>query len=112
MHPAFQPIFGPSPRACYTFFNGMGWLRHDFAPLVASHLCMSGRYGGFSHHMSTEVWKTIAGLAVLVLIVFLNAYFVATEYALVASRRSRIEQLAAGGNTRARWVQHGLASLH
>lgn len=62
--------------------------------------------------MSTEVWKTIAGLAVLVLIVFLNAYFVATEYALVASRRSRIEQLAAGGNTRARWVKTALTNLN
>ena len=62
--------------------------------------------------MSAEVWRTIAGLAMLALIVFLNAYFVATEYGLVASRRSRVEQLAAEGNTRARWVKGALANLN
>ncbi len=62
--------------------------------------------------MSTEAWRTIAGLASLALIVFLNAYFVATEYGLVASRRSRIEQMAMEGNTRARWVKGALANLN
>jgi putative hemolysin len=62
--------------------------------------------------MSAEVWKTIAGLAMLALIVFLNAYFVATEYGLVASRRSRIEQLATEGNGRARWVKGALNNLN
>jgi CBS domain containing-hemolysin-like protein len=62
--------------------------------------------------MSTELWRTIGGLAVLALIVFLNAYFVATEYSLVASRRSRIEQLSRDGNTRARWVKGALANLN
>jgi putative hemolysin len=62
--------------------------------------------------MSAEVWRTIAGLAILALIVFLNAYFVATEYGLVASRRSRVEQLAAEGNTRARWVKSALNNLN
>lgn len=62
--------------------------------------------------MSTDVWRTIAGLATLALIVFLNAYFVATEYSLVASRRSRIEQLEREGNTRARWVKGALANLN
>src|SRR6266516_1013341 len=38
------------------------------------------RHGGSPPYMSAEVWRTIAGLAVLALIVFLNAYFVATEY--------------------------------
>jgi putative hemolysin len=62
--------------------------------------------------MSAEVWGTIVGLAVLALIVFLNAYFVATEYGLVASRRSRIEQLASEGNSRARWVKGALNNLN
>lgn len=62
--------------------------------------------------MSAEAWRTIAGLATLALIVFLNAYFVATEYGLVASRRSRIEQLAAEGNARARWVKGALNNLN
>jgi len=46
--------------------------------------------------MSAEVWKTIAGLAMLALIVFLNAYFVATEYGLVASRRGEGIRARAG----------------
>ena len=41
------------------------------------------------------------GLAVL-LIVLANAFFVAAEYSLVTARRSRLEELAAKGNRRAR----------
>ncbi|MCA1665876.1 MAG: CNNM domain-containing protein [Thermomicrobia bacterium] len=62
--------------------------------------------------MTADVWRTIVGLAMLALIVFLNAYFVATEYGLVASRRSRIEQLAREGNSRARWVKGALGNLN
>lgn len=46
-------------------------------------------------------------VAVLVLI-GINAYFVATEFALVAVRRTRIEQRVRGGDKRARHVQHAL----
>ncbi|HUP90504.1 MAG TPA: hemolysin family protein [Longimicrobiales bacterium] len=46
-------------------------------------------------------------VAVLVLI-GINAYFVATEFALVAVRRTRIEQRVRGGDKRARYVQHAL----
>jgi len=49
-----------------------------------------------------------AGIAVAVLLLALNAFFVAAEFALLASRRSRIEQLAAEGDRRAR---HALAGL-
>ena len=62
--------------------------------------------------MSVDAWRAVGGLAALALIVFLNAYFVATEYALVASRRSRVEQLAKEGNTRARWVKGALTNLN
>jgi putative hemolysin len=41
------------------------------------------------------------GIAVL-LIVLANAFFVAAEYSLVTARRSRLEELAAKGNRRAR----------
>ena len=44
----------------------------------------------------------IGGLLVAVLLLAANAFFVATEFALVASRRTRLEQLAAGGSARAR----------
>ena len=48
------------------------------------------------------------GIGVAVLLLALNGFFVAAEFALLASRRSRIEQLAADGDRRAR---HALAGL-
>ena len=49
-----------------------------------------------------------AGIGVAVILLALNGFFVAAEFALLASRRSRIEQLAAEGDRRAR---HALAGL-
>lgn len=43
-------------------------------------------------------------LSVMVLFLVLNAFFVATEFALVSSRRSRIQELVDGGNSTARIV--------
>ncbi|PYE56631.1 hemolysin family protein [Deinococcus yavapaiensis] len=51
------------------------------------------------------------GLAALVILVLLNGFFVATEYALVSVRRTRIDQLALEGNRGARRVQHVLENL-
>lgn len=48
------------------------------------------------------------GLAAMVVLLVLNGFFVAAEFALLASRRSRIEQLAAEGDRRA---EHALAGL-
>src|SRR5436189_6381916 len=45
------------------------------------------------------------GLFVVLLLVAANGFFVATEFALVSSRFTRIEQLAAAGNRAARLVQ-------
>ena len=42
------------------------------------------------------------GAIVVLLIVLANAFFVAAEYALVTARRSRLQELADGGNRRAR----------
>lgn len=42
------------------------------------------------------------GLAAVLVLVALNGFFVATEFAIVAVRRSRLEQLAAQGNPSAR----------
>ncbi len=47
-------------------------------------------------------------LLVVLLLVFLNAFFVAAEFALVSVRRTRIEQLAAEGNMLARIVRRAL----
>ena len=53
-------------------------------------------------------WLGVAALFVLVL---LNGYFVAVEYALVSVRRTRIDQLAEAGSAAARVVQRVLSSL-
>ena len=44
-------------------------------------------------------------------LIALNAFFAATEYALLSVRRTRIEQLAREGNPRARFVQALLADI-
>src|SRR5215472_852238 len=62
--------------------------------------------------MSAELWTRLAGIGVLAFIVLINAYFVSSEYGLVASRRSRIEQLAQHGNNRARWVRTAIDDLN
>jgi CBS domain containing-hemolysin-like protein len=45
------------------------------------------------------------GLLIIVVLVAANGFFVATEFALVSSRSTRIDQLAATGNRAARLVQ-------
>ncbi len=45
------------------------------------------------------------GLFIVLLLVAANGFFVATEFALVSSRSTRIDQLAAAGNRAARIVQ-------
>jgi CBS domain containing-hemolysin-like protein len=52
----------------------------------------------------------LRGLLILSLIA-LNAFFAATEYALLSVRRTRIEQLARKGDARARLVQALLADI-
>lgn len=47
-------------------------------------------------------------LLVVLFLVFLNAYFVAAEFALVSVRRTRIEQLVAEGNVMARIVRRAM----
>ncbi len=51
------------------------------------------------------------GLGIVLLLVLANGFFVAAEFALVAVRRSRIEQMAAGGDRRAKVVQSALTHL-
>jgi CBS domain containing-hemolysin-like protein len=52
-----------------------------------------------------------AGIGVAVVLLALNGFFVAAEFALLAARRSRIEQLAADGDRRARHALAGLREL-
>src|SRR6266851_4727103 len=50
------------------------------------------------------------GLFIVLLLVAANGFFVATEFALVSSRSTRIDQLAASGNRAARIVQRAKAN--
>src|SRR6266851_2181536 len=52
----------------------------------------------------------VTGLVVVLLLVAANGFFVATEFALVSSRSTRIDQLAAAGNRAARLVQRAKAN--
>src|SRR5687768_1276047 len=52
-----------------------------------------------------------ARLGVVLVLVGLNAFFVASAFALVAVRRSRIDEMAAGGDRAARSVQGALEHL-
>jgi len=49
--------------------------------------------------------SALTGLSVVLLLVAANGFFVATEFALVSSRSTRIDQIAAQGNRAARLVQ-------
>lgn len=48
--------------------------------------------------------EVLIPLVVIVLLIVVNGLFVAAEFALVASRRSRLATLAQGGNGAARWL--------
>jgi len=52
--------------------------------------------------------STLLKLAAVLVLVGINAYFVAAEFALVAVRRTRIEQLVRAGSPRARHVARAL----
>lgn len=52
-----------------------------------------------------------ARLGIVLLLVGLNAFFVASEFALVAVRRSRIDEMAESGDRAARTVQKALLHL-
>ncbi len=58
--------------------------------------------------MDASIWITIFRLAAVVLLVFANGFFVAAEFALVSVRRTRVIELVAQGNSRARWVQRAI----
>lgn len=49
---------------------------------------------------------TVAGLAAVVGLILANGYFVAAEFAYVAARRTRLDQLAEEGDRRARAALH------
>ncbi|MGH2808275.1 MAG: hemolysin family protein [Actinomycetota bacterium] len=54
---------------------------------------------------------TLWYLAIAVLLLLLNGFFVGAEFALIAARRSKIEEMADGGNARARAALRSLREL-
>ncbi|MPY65490.1 HlyC/CorC family transporter [Deinococcus sp. SDU3-2] len=53
----------------------------------------------------------LLGILALVVLVLMNGFFVATEFALVSVRRTRIDQLADEGNSTAKATQRALQNL-
>ncbi len=53
----------------------------------------------------------LVGLVWLFLLVLVNGFFVAAEFALVSVRRTRVDQLANEGSSRARLAQRVLKDL-
>ena len=51
-------------------------------------------------------------IGLVFILVLLNGYFVASEYALVAVRKTRIDELVKQGNKSARLVQKSIAHLN
>ncbi|QDX95512.1 HlyC/CorC family transporter [Brevibacillus laterosporus] len=60
---------------------------------------------------SSNIFGTSINLLFVLFLVFLNGFFVATEFALVKIRESRITQLVAEGNVKARLVDKLLHQL-
>ncbi|USG67298.1 hemolysin family protein [Brevibacillus ruminantium] len=58
-----------------------------------------------------ELWGSVMNLFLIVVLVLLNGFFVATEFAVVKVRESRITQLVAEGNKRAENVEQVLDNL-
>ncbi len=59
--------------------------------------------------MNAGIWLNIVRLLALVFLVLANGFFVAAEFALVSVRRTRVAELVAKGNSRARWVQKAIS---
>lgn len=57
----------------------------------------------------SDLFIEISQLVVVLVLVLLNGFFVAAEFALVSVRKTRIEELAAGGNASARVVSKAIA---
>jgi CBS domain containing-hemolysin-like protein len=63
------------------------------------------------HGSSTLTGSTALDIAIVFILVLANAFFVASEFALVSVRKTRIDQLAAEGNRTATVVQRAVRDL-
>jgi len=60
---------------------------------------------------STDTGGLALDIAIVFLLVLANSFFVASEFALVSVRKTRIDQLAAEGNSAAAVVQRAVRNL-
>jgi CBS domain containing-hemolysin-like protein len=58
--------------------------------------------------MTDTLWIDLLKLVGVALLVLANAFFVAAEFSLVSVRRTRVSELIAQGNARARWVERAV----
>ena len=58
-----------------------------------------------------SIGETLLRLGIVLVLVLANAFFVAAEFALVAARRSRIDEMAGRGDASARMVQRTFKDL-
>jgi putative hemolysin len=65
----------------------------------------------FAADPSTPLWLTILGLLAIPFLVALNGFFVAAEFALVAVRRTRVEEMVNQGIARAQSVSDAVTHL-
>src|SRR5688500_3689800 len=63
------------------------------------------------HPTSTLTGSILMDIAIVFILVLANAFFVASEFALVSVRKTRIDQLAAEGNSAAAVVQRAVRDL-
>ncbi len=63
------------------------------------------------HAASSETGATAINLIIVFILVLANSFFVASEFALVSVRKTRIDQLAAEGNSAAAVVQRAVRDL-
>jgi putative hemolysin len=56
-------------------------------------------------------WTGIIGILSVLLLVFANGFFVASEFSLVAVRRSRVAQLVAAGRANAKALLRAVTNL-
>jgi len=63
------------------------------------------------HGVATLTGSTAIDLIIVFILVLANSFFVASEFALVSVRKTRIDQLAAAGNRAAAVVKHAVHDL-
>lgn len=90
--------------------------RHSAIFVIVAALTLFSWFSGVAHASPAESGDTASGstlgnLVVVALLVLANGFFVASEFALVAVRRTRIDQLAAEGSGAAVVVQRSLKDL-